>query len=135
MKRKPVLRGRDEYGNATEQHTHAYVDRHTRFVQAAAAQRVCARCGKAGLFDPHHVVEKSWLKAKGLLIDDPDNALRLCPNCHAQHTGGNRLKVKHLRTENLQYAFRELGASAGSYLRRKYRGNDARLEALEREHG
>lgn len=143
----PPKRGRDRSGNAHDIITQAVIDAQRRFHGAAKGQRVCQRCGHGGSFDAHHVIEKAWLKANGFSkVEwyDPDNALRLCDemntnDCHGKHTRGvrskDRLHLNNLRQCNLDYAFRVMGARASSYLRRKYRGEDARLEALEREHG
>lgn len=141
----PAKRGRRD-GQAHDIITQAEIDAKRRFKQAARDQGVCARCGKADSFDPHHVVEKQWLVNNGFSVIeqyDPDNALRTCDrftenDCHGKHTRGarrqDRLHLRNLRQENLDYAFRVMGAAAGSYLRRRYRGEDERLDRLEREH-
>lgn len=140
----PKGRGRNGNGRPHDIIAQAQIDAARRFRGEAQRQRVCARCGMGGSFDAHHVVEKSWLKARGLPLFDPDNALRLCDehnknDCHGKHTRGvkrkDRLHVRCLRDENLAFAFRLMGPAAGSYLRRRYRGTDPRLEALEAAHG
>lgn len=148
MKRSaPKQRGRNDRGEAHDIIKQAEIDARRRFQAAAKSQRVCARCGKADSFDPHHVVEQKWLKANGFSVIeqyDPDNSLRVCDrftenNCHGKHTARvkykHRLHLQNLRQENLEFAFRVMGAAAGDYLRRRYRGDDPRLEALEAAHG
>lgn len=103
----------------------------------ARFQRACAVCGATGEFDPHHVVERQELRRRGLLEWDTRNALRLCKilgaaggNCHSAHTtGARRVRLDQLLDENVDYAFEALGAFAYFYLRRRYVGEDARVEA------
>lgn len=140
----PKARGRNADGQPHDIIKQAEIDANRRFREAAQSQHVCARCGSGGSFDPHHVVEKAWLKANGFSVVeqyDPDNALRVCDrftqnDCHGKHTRAARRKDRlHLRTlkpQNLDYAFRVMGAAAGDYLRARYRGPDRRLEQLER---
>lgn len=145
MKRTvPKKRGRKHNGQPHDIIEQARIDAMRRFHDEARKQRVCARCGSSQHWDAHHVVEKQWLKANGFSpIEqyDPDNALRLCDelsdnDCHGKHTRGvrnkHRLHLHNLTDRNLAYAFRVMGPAAGSYLRRKYRGEDERLDALER---
>lgn len=108
------------------------------FWATAGAQRACAQCGRfTREWDAHHVVEKQELSRRKLPLWDRRNALRLCNgpfSCHGQHTGaGSRVQLRKLRNENYEYAFEVLGAYAYDYLRRRYRGEDPRLERwLER---
>lgn len=103
----------------------------------ARFQRACAVCGATGEFDAHHVVERQELRRRGLPEWDTRNALRLCQilgavggNCHSgQSTGLRRVRLDQLRDENLEYAFEALGAFAYFYLRRRYVGEDSRVEA------
>lgn len=102
---------------------------HREFVEAAREQRVCAVTGKSGPFDPHHVVEKSWLKREGLPLDDRRNALRLSPDVHANHTTGmEQVPQRCLTDANIEYAFEVMGVRATDYLARKYSGSDPRVE-------
>ena len=124
----------------------AEIDAMRRFHNAARVQGVCGKCGDSDSWDAHHVVEKSWLKANGrskVEQYDPDNALRLCDEnsrnrCHPKQTkpvkDNDRVHLRQLKRCNLEYAFREMGAAAGPYLRRKYRGEDERLDRLEKEY-
>lgn len=105
------------------------------FVQAAEGQRVCAVCGMGGtFFDPHHVVEKKWLKSMGLPFWHPDNALRLCRMCHDKHTSASvRVPLAKIGTRNISYALSVLGSYAADYLARYYGGGDERVEVLARQ--
>jgi hypothetical protein len=102
-----------------------------RFESAAAAQERCANCGSEGAWDPHHAgVYEQELRRLGLPLWDPDNALRLCWRCHAlHHAPASKLALSILRDENISYAFRVLGPRGYDYLRRRYTGQDRRLEA------
>lgn len=102
---------------------------HRAFVDAARDQRVCAVSGKAGPFDPHHVIEQQWLKGEGLPVDDRRNALRLNPDVHANHTtGAAKVPQRCLTDANIEYAFEVMGVRATDYLARKYGGTDPRVE-------
>lgn len=143
----PKQRGRNERGEAHDIIKQAEIDAKRRFRQTAKEQRVCAVCGRADSFDPHHVVEKQWLVANGFSVVeqyDPDNALRVCDrfaqnDCHGKHTRAvkrkHRIHLRCLKTCNLEYAFRVMGIAASPYLRARYRGEDERLERLERQYG
>jgi hypothetical protein len=102
-----------------------------RFENAAAAQERCANCGSGGAWDPHHAgVYEQELRRLGLPLWDPDNALRLCRRCHAlHHAPASKLTLSILRDENISYAFGVLGPRAYDYLRRRYTGQDRRLDA------
>lgn len=109
------------------------------FKMAAAAQVICAVCRRGGSFDAHHVIEKQELERRGLWKWDPRGAMRLCKGalgCHDQHTykgGESRVPLAKLSMANIDYAFEVLGAFAYDYLRRRYKGDDARVERKLRE--
>lgn len=103
------------------------------FHEEAWGQRCCAVCGKGGAFDPHHVVEKKKIKSvrRTETLWDVRNALRLCPQCHADHTGrSKKVPLRKLRDANYEFAAWLLGGSAFYYLRAHYDGDDPRLSAL-----
>lgn len=101
-------------------------------MEAARDQRCCAKCGGAGGFEAHHVIERRFLKANQLPQFVSSNALRLCSDCHAAHTNRSQpLELRHLTDENIEYAFTLLGQYANSYLRMLYDGEDDRLEELD----
>lgn len=109
------------------------------FWDAARMQTVCAECGKGGNFDAHHVIERQELRSRGLDEWDPDNALRLCdpaatPGCHGNHTtASKRVRLVRLTDRNIDYAFRVLGPFAYDYLKRRYDGDDPRVERKLKE--
>src|ERR1700757_1303065 len=92
---------------------------------------ICAVCGKGGAFHAHHVVDKGWLKARGMPENDTRNALRLCVRCHMQHEWAGPGKVDiplaKLQDQNICYAFEAMGDGAAVYLERHYTGLDDRL--------
>lgn len=96
----------------------------------------CQRCGKKKVQHQHHVVYKQHVRDNGGDINDPDNALGCCYDCHAGHhqpglDDDKRLKLTELRDENYQFATSLLGSGrAYEYLRRRYAGEDPRLDAL-----
>lgn len=103
------------------------------FHEAAWAQRVCAVCGASGEYESHHVIERQKLRIIGRLdlVWDLRNALRLCGDCHAKHTGGwRRVFLSRLTDENYEFAWFVLGMEAADYLRRIYQGKDHRWTAL-----
>jgi hypothetical protein len=107
------------------------------FIAAAAGRGRCANCPSTGRWHPHHAgVEKQELKRLGLPLWDPANALRLCIRCHwRQHyEPGFKLPLSVLSDRTISYAFTVLGTRAYDYLRRRYSGDERRLQAaLERE--
>lgn len=114
--------------------TWAEVHARQLFIEAAREQRCCAKCGKAGGFEAHHVIERRYLKANRLPQFVSLNALRLCSDCHAMHTCRSEpLELKHLTDENIEYAFTLLGDKADSYLRSLYSGEDDRLSRAVEE--
>jgi hypothetical protein len=106
------------------------------FHQRAASHAKCANCPSTGPWHAHHAgVYEQKLRELGRRLWDPDNALRLCVRCHMahHHSRSGRLSLSVLREENIRYAFEALGIPADAYLRRRYRGNDPRLDReLER---
>lgn len=77
----------------------------------------------------HHVVYKQEVGRRGGDTDAAANYLPLCFQCHGDHHGGNdKLPLRVLPDEAIEWAFDLLGAYAYDYLRRKYTGWDARLD-------
>jgi len=99
------------------------------FHAEAQFQRVCATCGKAGVFEAHHVVSKQRLKREGYsgLLYDTRNALRLCPDCHGRFTGGTRIPTHALTDDNMCFTWLVLGPAGQNYLERLYTGIDRRF--------
>jgi hypothetical protein len=115
------------------------------FKAECSYQRFCQHpdCKNPGTWkwQAHHVVQVKHIKEyteEPHILYDPRNALRLCndlsgSNCHGNHHGGGdkRVPLSALRDENFEYAAELLGAGvAYEYLRRGYRGEDPRLQAL-----
>lgn len=123
------------------------------FRAAARRQRVCAMCGYAGkgpqTWDAHHVVSKSKLKDIGFAPEaryDTRNVLRVCNelaldrdgkprNCHFkhEHSPRGRIPLSKLTDDNIDYAFEILGPAAYDYLRRRYDGEDQRVDRALQE--
>jgi hypothetical protein len=113
------------------------VDNPESFHAEARYQGACANCRKmGGEWEAHHVVEKQECKKRGAALYDTRNALRLCigpGSCHGgQHTITN-VKLCVLTDDNLTFAFEVLGAGAYDYLRRRYDGEDPRVDAMLNE--
>ncbi|MDQ1584508.1 MAG: hypothetical protein QOF36_2562 [Microbacteriaceae bacterium] len=126
--------GRRKVEAKTEEEREREATDRLNFRMAAARQVVCAVCRRGGSFDSHHVIEKQELERRGLWKWDPRGALRLCKGalgCHDQHTykgGADRVPLAKLTTENIDYAFEVLGPFAYDYLKRRYSGEDPRVE-------
>lgn len=95
------------------------------FRQAARLQRCCANpdCNEpmGHPWDPHHVVYEQELDRRGVPLDDPRNALRLCRSCHFRHHQGNHpIPFNVLTPANVAYAKEVLGEYAMDYLNRRY---------------
>lgn len=100
------------------------------FYHEAASQMVCAVTGKPGPWHPHHVVYQQELSRLGVGLWHPDNALRVLILVHGRHHNAfERIPLLKLRDENIAYAFSIMGARADNWLRRRYSGDDARLES------
>jgi hypothetical protein len=85
-------------------------------------------------FDPDAFVREMHLKA---LRGDRRNLVPVGPLCHAAHHNRSRpLRLSQMPDSVFEFAVEHLGAGpAYEYLRRRYAGNDARLEALLSAHG
>jgi hypothetical protein len=105
-----------------------------RFVDADARRCRHPRCrGGSTVGNQHHVVYRQEVRREGGDVWDGRNALALCEGCHSSHhrRGDRVVPLTALRDENYDFA-RELlgGGRAYEYLRRRYAGEDPRLEAL-----
>lgn len=81
----------------------------------------------------HHIVYRQAVCREGGDEWDPRNALTLCERCHASHHGRGRwvVPVWVLSDDALAFAVELLGRPAAfEYLRRRYRGEDVRLDEL-----
>lgn len=89
---------------------------------------------------PHHVIYQQHLRsaAKRLcvparrLLDDPRNLVPITFDCHGRHhSGARRFELAQLPDSVFEFAAEVLGAGPGyEYLRRRYAGEDPRLDAL-----
>lgn len=98
---------------------------------------VCG-CGRRDGHD-HHVVYRQELKHHATreqsfrrLETDRRNMVRVAFDCHgAHHMGARRLRLSVLPDPVFEFAGELLGAGAAyEYLRRRYAGDDSRLDAL-----
>lgn len=83
--------------------------------------------------DQHHVVYVQEIRRVGGDRWDDRNALQLCKACHSSHhrRGSRVVPLAVLRDEAYAFAEETLGAGpAYEYLRRRYAGDDPRLDAL-----
>jgi hypothetical protein len=89
-------------------------------------------CDRRGVkLDQHHVCYRQHLKRASADLWDGRNALALCAVHHATHHHQiTPLPLVALRDENFAYAAEVMGAAAYDYLRRRYAGDDPRLDAL-----
>lgn len=106
------------------------------FREEARYQRCCQikSCGSTGAWQPHHVLDKQWLKREKLPQNDPRNAMRLCTRCHMQHEWAGPGKVDialtDLPEDAICYVFETMGDGPASvYLMRHYTGSDPRVDA------
>jgi 5-methylcytosine-specific restriction endonuclease McrA len=97
----------------------------------AALGTSCTACGSRDRLALHHCVYRQHVRAVDGDVWDPRNALTLCPSCHAYHHGRGRvLALPVLPDSVFEFAAEVLGARAYGYLRRRYAGDDARLDLL-----
>lgn len=97
--------------------------------QRAGRKHRCRACLFRRGAHSHHVTYEQELRNRGLPLYDRMNLMELCVDCHFGHH--NRSKViplMMLSDDHLEYAFAKLGAFAYDYLKRRYAGEDPRLE-------
>jgi hypothetical protein len=103
----------------------------------AALDDVCVgacatpRGGVRGLY-LHHIVYRQKVVREGGDVWDGRNALTICGSCHGKHHTRSRvLPLSVLPSSAFAFAVELLGAGAAyNYLRRRYDGDDPRLDAL-----
>ncbi len=78
----------------------------------------------------HHVVYRQKIRQLGGDQFDPRNALTVCDGCHTSHHRRGRyvLPLVCLSDESYAFAFELMGPAAYDYLRRRYSGDDPRLD-------
>lgn len=81
-------------------------------------------------WDSSPEVRERW-PAYRRLREDCRNLVDMCHHHHFAHHDGSRSKIElsMLPDEALEFAFELLGAYAYDYLRRRYAGDDPRLES------
>jgi 5-methylcytosine-specific restriction endonuclease McrA len=99
-----------------------------------AQRAVCDVCGGRGATIGvvlHHVVYRQHVRAEGGDCWDPRNAMNLCNSCHSSHHRRGRLiALWMLPASALEFAGELYGPGAYDYLRRRYSGDDPRVDAL-----
>lgn len=96
-------------------------------------QNIACRQEHDGRLVGHHAVYRQHLGRVNGDLWDVRNRLVLHDSCHrAHHAGGpGRLPLASLTGGNIEFAAELFGSAAAyEYLRRHYRGHDARVEAL-----
>lgn len=93
--------------------------------------RCICGCGQRALPYPHHVIYQQEIVRRGGDVDDPRNLVPIAFSCHGNHHGRSRpFELGALPDSVYEFAFELMGPAAFDYLRRRYSGEDARLEAL-----
>ena len=78
----------------------------------------------------HHVTYRQAVRRASGDEWDPRNAMTLCTSCHGHHQRGRVIPLTSLSAGALEFAVDLLGAGpAFEYLRRRYAGDDPRLES------
>jgi hypothetical protein len=106
-----------------------------RYVRFQSGQPRCQHpdCpDKGDRLAQHHVVYEQHVRNEGGDCHDGRNALCLCDSCHMSHhrRGTRVVPLEVLRDCNFEFAGELLGPAAYDYLRRRYVGEDPRLDAL-----
>jgi hypothetical protein len=80
-------------------------------------------CGRTWGLVLHHVTYEQHVRGFGGDVDDPDNSMTLCTDCHERHHHTSwRLKATLLTDDNVRFMIRLFGGvnRAAAYLRRYY---------------
>lgn len=99
------------------------------------APRTCENpecLGRDGRTEGHHCFYKQMLRREGGDIWDPRNRFVLCRDCHKEHHGRRMpIALTSLPDSVYEFGVELLGPGAAyEYLRKRYRGQDPRLDAL-----
>jgi hypothetical protein len=93
------------------------------------AKCVCG-CGQRAV-NLHHVIYEQEVRREGGDVRDARNLVPVAWACHGDHHGRQRpLPLGRLPDACFEFAGELLGPYAADYLRRRYSGDDARLDAL-----
>lgn len=79
-------------------------------------------CGRTWGLVLHHVVYEQHVRDAHGDVDDPDNSMTLCVDCHQRHHQTSwRIPASWLSWENVRFMVKLLGLfNGGVYLRRYY---------------
>ena len=99
---------------------------------AAAKRDACERCGARDRLQQHHVVYEQHIRRAGGDPWDPRDSMTLCVSCHTSHHKALRLTLPLALVPDAAIAFAGdlMGPAAYDYLRRRYGGEDPRVDAL-----
>lgn len=90
----------------------------------------CVACNGRGVHR-HHVIYAQAVEREGGNVADDRNLVWVCFTCHGNHHGRSKpLDLGMLPDSVFEFAGQLLGPAGFDYLRRRYVGEDARLEAL-----
>lgn len=79
----------------------------------------------------HHIIYRQHVARAGGNVRDKRNLVPVAFSCHGAHHGRSRpLELGCLPDGVFEFAGELLGPAGFDYLRRRYRGEDERLEAL-----
>jgi hypothetical protein len=92
----------------------------------------CLLCGTGKRLQRHHVVFEQVVRREGGDPFDPRDQVTLCIQCHVSVHKATRkpLAVWMLPDAAIEFAGELLGPGAYDYLRRRYSGDDHRVDAL-----
>jgi hypothetical protein len=102
--------------------------------ESVRARCICG-CGRRGV-QKHHAVYEQEVKRLGGAVDDPRNLVRVWHECHAAHHARvQAFALRRLPASVFAFAEELMGAGpAYEYLRRRYAGEDERLDGLLRRY-
>jgi integrase len=93
------------------------------------ARCICG-CGQRAVH-LHHAVYRQHVTRHGGDLRDPRNLVPVAFTCHGgHHSGAARLRLSRLPDAVFDFAAELMGAAAYDYLRRRYAGEDPRLNGL-----
>ena len=102
-----------------------------RWFAALGTKCAVPGCPGIGRLALHHVIYRQKIRRVGGDVWDPRDALTLCNSCHGRHhQRGRPVPLALLANENYEFAWELLGSAAYDYLRRRYSGEDPRLDTL-----
>lgn len=79
----------------------------------------------------HHVIYAQHVEREGGDLKDGRNLVWVCFSCHGAHHGRSKpFELQRLPDSCFEFAGELMGPAAFDYLRRRYSGEDLRLDAL-----